>query len=267
MSDHYDNSGVDRLYAEVWGENIHYGVYPTGDETIEDATWIAKRTMAEGVGLKPGMTVLEVGCGYGATARYLAETFGVDVVATNISEIQLTKCREKPQPKTGGTLRFEYADYHDLPYDDASFDVWWCQESLVHSAEKEKVLAEAFRVLKPGGRAVISDHIFWVDKLTPAERGAVEARYHMSKLSSPDDYKSHLAAVGFSLIDHRDWQVHAALHRAKVLQRLESKMDEFARVIDPETLRVNHHSWAEWARMAAEGKLSFDFFLAEKPHA
>ncbi|MDZ7811062.1 MAG: class I SAM-dependent methyltransferase [Arhodomonas sp.] len=73
MSERYEDGGVDRLYSAVWGENIHYGVYETGEETIEEATWVAKRLMAEAARLRAGERVLEVACGYGATARYLAE--------------------------------------------------------------------------------------------------------------------------------------------------------------------------------------------------
>ncbi|MCS4503055.1 methyltransferase domain-containing protein [Arhodomonas aquaeolei] len=266
MSEHYENSGVDRLYSAVWGENIHYGVYETGDEGIETATWAAKRLMAEAARLSPGERVLEVACGYGATARYLAEEYGVSVVASNISETQLARCREMAESRAlDDRVSFEYADFHELPFPDESFDVWWCQESMVHSPDKERVLREAYRVLKPGGRAVISDHIFWHERLTPQERAAVEARYGMSNLSSPADYERHIEAAGFTLVEHRDWQRHAALHRAKVLARLEQHMSEFAREMDAETLENNHRSWAHWADLAAEGKLSLDFYLAEKP--
>lgn len=266
MSEHYENRGVDRLYSEIWGENIHYGVYETGEESIEDATWVAKRLMAEAAGLEPGQRVLEVACGYGATARYLAQHYDVSVVATNISETQLERCRQMAEEHgLGSRVSFEYADYHALPYPDGSFDVWWCQESMVHSPDKERVLREAHRVLRPGGRAIISDHIFWHDRLAPDERSAVEARYGMTNLSSPADYERHIRDAGLTLLEHRDWQKHAALHRAKVLERLEGRMNEFAREMDAGTLADNHRSWAHWAELAADGKLSLDFFVAEKP--
>ncbi|MDZ7811063.1 MAG: methyltransferase domain-containing protein [Arhodomonas sp.] len=147
---------------------------------------------------------------------------------------------------------------------DESFEVWWCQESMVHSPDKERVLREAYRVLKPGGRAVISDHIFWHERLAREERAAVEARYGMTNLSSPADYERHIEAAGLRLVEHRDWQRHAAHHRAKVLARLEQHMDEFAREMDRETLANNHRSWAHWADLAAEGKLSLDFVSRRK---
>lgn len=266
MSDHYNNRGVDKLYSAVWGENIHYGVYESGDESIEAATWVAKRIMADAARLEPGDNVLEVACGYGATARYLVEEYGVSVLATNISETQLERCREMAAAHgLNDRLRFEFADYHELPFADTSFDVWWCQEALVHSDDKDRVLREAFRVLRPGGRVVISDQIFWPEKLTSEERAAVEARYGMSNLSSPADYERHITDAGFDLVEHRDWQPHAATHRARVVERLDQLTPELAAEVDQATLEDNRRSWAHWAELAADAKLSLDFYLARKP--
>lgn len=266
MSEHYNNRGVDKLYSAVWGENIHYGVYETGDESIEAATWAAKQVMADAAGLRAGEEVLEVACGYGATARYLVEEYGVSVLATNISETQLARCREMADERgLSGRLRFEFADYQDLPFSDASFDVWWCQEAMVHSPDKDRVLREAFRVLRRGGRVVISDQIFWPEKLTSEERAAVEARYGMSNLSSPTDYERHITRAGFDLVEHRDWQQHARTHRAKVVERLDRLVPSLMKEVDQATLEDNRRSWAHWAQLAAEGKLSLDFYLARKP--
>ena len=42
----------------------------------------------------------------------------------------------------------EYADFHELPYEDNRFDVWWCMLSVLHAVDKPKVVGEAFRVLE-----------------------------------------------------------------------------------------------------------------------
>ncbi len=266
MDKHYDNAAVDRLYNRIWGEDIHYGVYLHEDDSIELATGRTKEVMADPVPLGSESLVLEVGCGYGSTARYLAERFGCRVVASNISETQLEHARERTRGSAAEALiTFEEADYHELPYDDNSFDCWWCQEALVHSPDKPRVLAEAFRVLKPGGYAVVSDQIFRPDRLDPEETRAVMARYHTDRLSGPRDYAEMIRNAGFTLVEYRDWQEHAATHRRKILDRMKDLMPELREEIDPDTLERNYRSWSDWADLARDGKLGFDYYLARKP--
>jgi len=263
---HYEDPGVDILYNRIWGEDIHYGIYKSEHEEIPAATRRAKAVMAEPLRLSADSYVLEVGCGYGATARFLAEQFNCRVVATNISKTQLQHAREAAVGTPAESLvEFEEADYHELPYADNSFDCWWCQEALVHSADKPQVLSEAFRVLKPGGYAVISDQIFRPAKLLPDELEAVRDRYHTSAILGPADYAAMIQHAGFELIEHRDWQKHAAIHRRRILERLEALMPQLEAELEPATLERNHRSWSAWATLAEQGKLGFDYFLARKP--
>ena len=266
MDLHYEDPGVDRLYSRIWGEDIHYGIYKSAREEIPVATQRAKAIMAEPLRLSERSYVLEVGCGYGATARFLAEQFNCRVLATNISQAQLKYAQDATVGTPAASLvQFEEADYHKLPYESSTFDCWWCQEALVHSPDKPQVLSEAFRVLKPGGYAVISDQIFRPAKLLPDEIEAVRDRYQTSAILGPADYAAMIQHAGFELIEHRDWQKHAAIHRRKILERLEALMPELQAELDPATLERNHRSWSAWATLAEQGKLGFDYFLARKP--
>jgi len=265
MDLHYEDPDVDLLYNRIWGEDIHYGIYSGEDDRIEDATQRAKAVMAEPLPLSPDSVVLEVGCGYGATARFLAERFGCRVVATNISKAQLAHAaRSTAGTPQAALITFEEADYHTLPYENNLFDCWWCQEALVHSPDKAQVLAEAYRVLKHGGHAVISDQIFRPDRLDPAERAAVRARYHTDSIAGPEDYAVMIRNAGFELLEHRDWQEHATIHRRKIRDRLAELIPELSGNIAPETLRRNYDSWSAWATLAEEKKLGFDYYLAHK---
>src|SRR3546814_9243384 len=110
--------------------------------------------MAEGVALAAADTVLDVGSGYGALARFLARQYGCEVVASNISERELEWGRELTADQgLEDKVRFEWADFHALPFDGDAFDYYWSQEAFLHAADKATVLTEAQRVLKPGGRS------------------------------------------------------------------------------------------------------------------
>jgi len=263
---HYEDPGVDKLYHRIWGEDIHYGIYESENEPIAAATQRAKAEMAKPLALTPEWLVLEVGCGYGATARFLAERYGCKVVATNIASGQLRRAQEATKATAVAELvRFEVADYHDLPYGDGQFDCWWCQEALVHSPDKLLVLQEAHRVLKPGGYAVVSDQIFRPNRLTQEELQAVRERYHTERISGPNDYADMIREAGFELIEHRNWQEHAKTHRRRIRDRLAELTPELSEEVSPETLRRNYQSWDAWAKLAEAGKLGFDYFLARKP--
>lgn len=265
-SERYDNTGVDLLYSTVWGDDIHYGYYDTPEEQIGTATRRAKHIMAERAELSAATRVLEVGCGYGTTARYIAEHFSAPVLATNISRSQLERAtRETAHSPAKERVNFEWADFHDLPYEDAAFDRWWCQESLVHSADKPRVLGEAWRVLKPGGYAVISDQIFRPDKLSKDELEAVRARYETETVLGPEDYADMIRDAGFELTVFEDWQEHAEIHRRRVRDRLVEIMPSLRGRVDEETLQETCRVWSRWADIAAEGKLTVGFYVARKP--
>jgi SAM-dependent methyltransferase len=103
-----------------------------------------------------GATALEIGCGTGAIARMLAGWPGVaNVVGTDPSPLLLAEAR-----RLGASipmLSFQEADGRDLPFPDASFDVVVLHRVLSHVPGPERVLAEAYRVLRPAGRLAVFD--------------------------------------------------------------------------------------------------------------
>ncbi|HLI56373.1 MAG TPA: class I SAM-dependent methyltransferase, partial [Actinomycetota bacterium] len=151
---YYDGTWFD--YRVVWMRNLgmHWGYWDDATRTHAESLTNMSRVLAERAAIKPGMRVLDAGCGVGGPALWLAASYGVNVVGVTLSEVQLGRAR-KYAAKRGleHLVRFEIADFTKLPYDDASFDIVWAQESVCHvpAAGKQAFLREACRVLKPGG--------------------------------------------------------------------------------------------------------------------
>lgn len=102
--------------------------------------------------LKPGRSLLDVGCGPGtlsvglAQAVYPGVVHGVDIEP---SQIELAASAARAGGHTNTTFRA--GDATDLPYDNDTFDIVHCHTVLNHIPDTDAVLAEALRVLKPGG--------------------------------------------------------------------------------------------------------------------
>lgn len=261
----YYDGAANEIYREIWGENIHLGIFESPDESFRTAMDRSNRRMSERIGLGPGQRVLDVGCGYGALARYLATTYGCRVLATNISERELDWGRElTAKAGLSDKVSFDWADFHDLPCDDASFDVYWSQEAFLHAADKARVLAEAYRVLKPGGKLVFSDIL--VRRGTPDD---VRARIY-ERVKSPDmwdapDYEAALATAGFRIARQEDWSPNVALSYGWVRNELERRRAEFERRIGKEVVDRTSAALAFWVQAASAGRIGWLYVVAEKP--
>jgi len=151
VSAHYDT--LDPFYREIWGEHVHHGYWRTGRESPAQAAVALVELVADRLDLVPGQTVCDIGCGYGATAALLAETRGALVTGITLSAVQHRQAaRRRP---SRGVLEVRLGDWLANDFPDASFDRAYAIESTEHMAEKAQCFAEAFRVLRPGGRLVV----------------------------------------------------------------------------------------------------------------
>ena len=155
----YYDGPADEIYRTVWGDNLHLGV-PCGDECPHpEAMEHTNEIMAKTVSLGPEVRVLDLGCGYGSTARYLAANFGCRVTGANISdkELELELARSRSiEASLDNLLSFEYGDFHRLGYPDWSYDVVWSQEAFLHAADKTAVLSECRRSEAGGFRLLVA---------------------------------------------------------------------------------------------------------------
>ncbi len=108
---------------------------------------------AERAGLKPGMRVLDLGCGIGGCSRYLTAERQCRVTGLDLTPEFIAVARELTRRcGLGDAIRFHEGNALDLPFGDASFDHVWCHNVTMNIPDKKKLAAEVARVLKPGGR-------------------------------------------------------------------------------------------------------------------
>jgi cyclopropane-fatty-acyl-phospholipid synthase len=112
---HYDLDG--RLYDLFLGADHQYSCayFERPDMTLEEAQLAKKRHLASKLRLKDGMSVLDIGSGWGGLALYLAKTAHVTVTGVTLSEKPLQISRERAQAMgLSKAVRFELCDYRDI---------------------------------------------------------------------------------------------------------------------------------------------------------
>lgn len=107
---HYD-LGNDLFFAMLDKRAIYSCGYWREAQNLDDAQEAKLRLVARKLGLEPGMRVLDLGCGWGGAACFLAERYGVDVVGVTVSEPQASFAREQCR---GLPVTIELRDYREL---------------------------------------------------------------------------------------------------------------------------------------------------------
>jgi len=124
-----------------------------GLTVIHPGGFEATRRLAESCHLDEGQRVIDIACGKGTSAVYLAQTYGCEVVGIDISQGLVDEANTlKDRKRLDGRVSFEVGDALDLPFADNEFDVAVSQAMLVLVADKRRAIEEALRVTKPGGR-------------------------------------------------------------------------------------------------------------------
>jgi len=174
------------------------------DEEPNPLIALEEPVVLELIGDVAGLDVLDAACGTGRYALPLAEA-GARVSGVDASEEMLAHAGQKADGR-GLTLDLRAADLRSLPHDDESFDLVLCALALCHVPDLSPTMREFSRVLRPGGRVVISDfHPFCllIGWRTCFDRP--EARYWIENhLNLSEEYVRALLSNGFALADLRE---------------------------------------------------------------
>jgi tocopherol O-methyltransferase len=226
IRDFYDASSS--LWEQVWGEHMHHGYYAPGETSQKDRR-LAQIDLIEQllIWAQPPIpsSILDVGCGIGGSALYLADKYLAD--CREGSDLQVTGITLSPVQANRATARamelglqqraqFLVADAMAMPFPDLSFDLVWSLESGEHMPDKAKFLQECYRVLKPGGTFIfatwchrdISERLLTADEQRHLQR--IYDVYCLPYTISLPEYEAIARHTNFQNIKTADWSAEVA---------------------------------------------------------
>ncbi|HEV8322120.1 MAG TPA: methyltransferase domain-containing protein [Myxococcota bacterium] len=169
VNDYYDL--VTDFYENGWGQSFHFAPRTRG-ESFEASMVRHEHHVALRLGLRPGMKVLDVGCGVGGPMRAIARFCGARVVGINNNDYQVTRGRaHNERAGLGHLCELVKGDFLAMPFEDASFDAAFAIEATCHAPERRAVFAEIARVLRPGA-PFVSYEWCMTDRYDPADAAA-----------------------------------------------------------------------------------------------
>lgn len=255
---HYD-VGNDFYGLFLDPEMVYSSAYYADDATtLEDAQTRKLDLICRKLRLKPGQTLLDVGCGWGGLSCWAARNYGVTVHGVTLSEEQLAFAREKVQRLgLSDRITLELRDYRDLDMD-GRFDAISQVEMFEHVgfANHDRHFLEMKRLLKPGGlyfhQASVRRGGRDPANITPqthATRAIGRFIFPGGELDTIGMTVTNLGRLGFEVLDVEDLREHFQRTTAEWSRRLMARREEAVAMVGEERTRL----WLIFFAMCAKG--------------
>ena len=196
-------AAVSELYAEYWNDFFHFAIFEDENEDWDTAFERTHRRYLEALQIRQGSRVVELACGRGGFADFLAANSAAEVLGIDISRSQLSHARRHKR----SNLHFLHHDIMHVDELQEQFDAVVLMDADCYLPDKGAAVERIARVMKPGGRFLL---IAWCKReglaslpeelvLHPFMR-----YWGIPSLATPAYYRQHFAQAGLRLIEEVD---------------------------------------------------------------
>lgn len=217
--------------------------------------------------LKPGQKVLDVGCGIGGSAFYMASKYGVNVhgidLSKNMIEIAQKYLKEEEKNfKNNAKVSFEICDALIKQFPPKSFDIIYSRDAILHIYDKPALFKRFYEWLKPGGIVFISDYCCGDEPHTEEFKKYVQQRqYH---LLTPTQYGDTLRKAGFEKVKATDRTKEFINILKKELKSFEKIKQDFINEFNKDDYEHIIEGWNSKVVRCSQGDQRWGTFTATK---
>ena len=206
--EYYDICSHLMIYG--WGESLHFAPL-VSSESLDESKLRHQRLMIDKLDLRPGMSVIDVGCGIGGPMRTVVREAGVRVTGINSSKVQLARARSlNAEAGLGDMIDYAEASFMDMgTIEDNTYDRAYAIESTCHAPDKIGAFTEISRVLKPGA-LLWGQEMCLTDTFDPANATHKDIKLELMrgialrKIATFAEVNQALEAAGFDVIEGMD---------------------------------------------------------------
>ncbi len=199
-------------YYGLWSKQdslaLHYGYWDEGVNNHVQALRRLNEVLANQARINASDKVLDAGCGWGGSSIWLAAQRGAQCHGISIETDQIEVARQMAHKKqVTSRTQFSLRNFTKTGFSDNSFDVVWAVESVCHAQDKRDFTCEAMRLLKPGGRLILSDFFRTRREQSAADEAHLRSwfeKWVVPDLDTFDEFSVALSYAGFAHIEITD---------------------------------------------------------------
>jgi SAM-dependent methyltransferase len=252
----FATSILEQVRREAFGEDIGQNSWLTADEYLRFLKWLE---------LKSTSNVLEIACGSGSPALFLARTIGCHVLAIDNNEYGIATASKLAQEQgLDLQVRFQLADASQpLPFEDELFDSIICIDAINHLPNRSRVFAEWYRTLKPDGRILFTDPIV-VTGLLSNEEIAIRSSIGYFLFAPVGEDELLLKEAGFELIRCEDVTENEVKVSRRWYDARAKWRDDLLKIEGEKTFEGLQQFLSAVYRLSSERRLSRFVFVARR---
>ncbi|MFH1861401.1 MAG: methyltransferase domain-containing protein [bacterium] len=244
------------LWELIMGEQIHVGGFTSS------------KALADQAGIQKGWRGLDLCSALGAGCRFLVKNYGVTMCGLDGTKTMFEKAQQRAKEEgVADRIEFRLGDVQEIPLGNSTFDFVWGEDAWCYVANKEQLVLEGARVLKPGGVMAFTDWIEGPQGLSNEEARRINTFMKFPYMESLTGYQGLLKKAGLTVVSAEDLTPEFAGFVDFYIKMLTDQLTYDALKIIGDNLELFQAMGGEMmfmAQMAHAGKMGRGRFIAKK---